>query len=214
MTRHPELPERDRRILAAVVQAYIEQGEPISSLWLAGRGLRGVVRDAAQRHGPARRTGLRPPAAHLCRPRPDRSRVSQLRRPAAGGAADARGRRRRSRNGCAGPARSRTCCRTRPRRSRARRIRSASRSPARRSTRRSSIWTSCRSTAARVLVVLVVGRRPHLAQGHRAGEQYEPDELQQAANYLNTEFKGMFAAARSGRRCSSGCARSARCTIG
>jgi len=38
MGRHPELPERDRRILGVVVQAYIEQGEPVSSLWLAGRG--------------------------------------------------------------------------------------------------------------------------------------------------------------------------------
>jgi heat-inducible transcriptional repressor len=38
MQRHPELPERDRRILGVVVQAYIEQGEPVSSLWLAGRG--------------------------------------------------------------------------------------------------------------------------------------------------------------------------------
>ncbi|HEX5474938.1 MAG TPA: heat-inducible transcriptional repressor HrcA [Vicinamibacterales bacterium] len=38
MTRHPELPERDRRILSALVQAYIEHGEPVSSLWLASRG--------------------------------------------------------------------------------------------------------------------------------------------------------------------------------
>src|SRR5687767_13367136 len=38
MTRHPELPERDRRILGVVVQAYIDGGEPISSLWLANRG--------------------------------------------------------------------------------------------------------------------------------------------------------------------------------
>ena len=38
MHRHPALPERDRRILGVVVQAYIEQGEPVSSLWLAGRG--------------------------------------------------------------------------------------------------------------------------------------------------------------------------------
>lgn len=38
MSSHPELPERDRRILGALVQAYIEQGEPISSLWLASRG--------------------------------------------------------------------------------------------------------------------------------------------------------------------------------
>ncbi|HXW06727.1 MAG TPA: heat-inducible transcriptional repressor HrcA [Vicinamibacterales bacterium] len=38
MNTHPELPERDRRILGAVVQAYIDQGEPISSLWLARGG--------------------------------------------------------------------------------------------------------------------------------------------------------------------------------
>ncbi len=38
MQRHPELPERDRRILGALVLAYIEQGEPVSSLWLASRG--------------------------------------------------------------------------------------------------------------------------------------------------------------------------------
>src|SRR4026207_1736872 len=37
MTRHPELPERDRRILGVLVQAYIDQGKPISSLWLATR---------------------------------------------------------------------------------------------------------------------------------------------------------------------------------
>ena len=38
MSRHPELPERDRRILGTLVQAYIDHGEPISSLWLASRG--------------------------------------------------------------------------------------------------------------------------------------------------------------------------------
>lgn len=38
MTRHPELPERDRRILGVLVQAYIDEGEPVSSLWLASRG--------------------------------------------------------------------------------------------------------------------------------------------------------------------------------
>jgi heat-inducible transcriptional repressor len=38
MVRDPELPERDRRILGAVVRAYIEQAEPVSSLWLASRG--------------------------------------------------------------------------------------------------------------------------------------------------------------------------------
>ena len=38
MERHPELPERDRRILGVLVQAYIDEGEPVSSLWLAGKG--------------------------------------------------------------------------------------------------------------------------------------------------------------------------------
>ena len=38
MSRHPELPERDRRILGVLVQAYIDGGEPVSSLWLANRG--------------------------------------------------------------------------------------------------------------------------------------------------------------------------------
>ena len=38
MSPHPELQERDRRILAALVQAYIDQAEPVSSLWLASRG--------------------------------------------------------------------------------------------------------------------------------------------------------------------------------
>jgi heat-inducible transcriptional repressor len=38
MSRHPELPERDRRILGVLVHAYIDQGEPVSSLWLANRG--------------------------------------------------------------------------------------------------------------------------------------------------------------------------------
>ena len=35
MSMHPELPERDRRILGVLVQGYIDDGEPISSLWLA-----------------------------------------------------------------------------------------------------------------------------------------------------------------------------------
>jgi heat-inducible transcriptional repressor len=38
MTTHPELPERDRRILGVLVQGYIDDGEPISSLWLASQG--------------------------------------------------------------------------------------------------------------------------------------------------------------------------------
>ena len=59
MVRHPALPERDRRILGVVVSAYIEQGEPVSSLrelyaalWRKGpgeaMGLQ-VLRDSAIR---------------------------------------------------------------------------------------------------------------------------------------------------------------------
>jgi heat-inducible transcriptional repressor len=39
MSTHPQLSERDRRILDVLVQGYIDDGEPISSLWLASRGL-------------------------------------------------------------------------------------------------------------------------------------------------------------------------------
>src|SRR6186713_46292 len=41
MSTHPELPERDRRILGVLVQGYIDDGELISSLWLA-KGRLGV----------------------------------------------------------------------------------------------------------------------------------------------------------------------------
>ena len=58
MSTHPELPERDRRILGVLVQRYIDDGEPISSLWLAGRGfgvssatLRNILRRDPERPG-------------------------------------------------------------------------------------------------------------------------------------------------------------------
>ena len=38
MASHPPLPERDKRVLGVLVQCYIEDGEPVSSLWLASRG--------------------------------------------------------------------------------------------------------------------------------------------------------------------------------
>lgn len=37
-TAHVDLPDRSRQILARLVQQYIEQGEPVSSLWLAQHG--------------------------------------------------------------------------------------------------------------------------------------------------------------------------------
>jgi heat-inducible transcriptional repressor len=48
MSTNPELLERDRRILGVLVQGYIDDGEPISSLWLAGRGF--GVSSATLRH--------------------------------------------------------------------------------------------------------------------------------------------------------------------
>src|SRR4029453_6056288 len=53
MSMHPELPERDRRILGVLVQGYIDDGEPISSLWLASRGF--GVSSATLRNTLARR---------------------------------------------------------------------------------------------------------------------------------------------------------------
>jgi heat-inducible transcriptional repressor len=38
MAIHADLPDRERRILGVLVQAYIDEGEPVSSLWLANRG--------------------------------------------------------------------------------------------------------------------------------------------------------------------------------
>lgn len=52
MSTHPELPQRDRRILGVLVQAYIDGGEPVSSLWLASRGF--GVSSATLRHVLAR----------------------------------------------------------------------------------------------------------------------------------------------------------------
>ncbi|MGH9374431.1 MAG: heat-inducible transcriptional repressor HrcA [Vicinamibacterales bacterium] len=52
MSTHPALPERDRRILGVLVQGYIDDGEPISSLWLASRGF--GVSSATLRHVLAR----------------------------------------------------------------------------------------------------------------------------------------------------------------
>ena len=39
MSMHPALSERDRQILGVLVQQYVESGEAVSSLWLAHRGL-------------------------------------------------------------------------------------------------------------------------------------------------------------------------------
>ena len=211
MTRHPELPERDRRILGVLVQAYIDQGEPVSSLWLASRGF--GVSSATLRNIMARleeQGYVRQPHTSAGRVPTDlgyRIYVDQLlaERKSSRPAPQVEARLRR-----AGTVEdllshvSQEVSRAshqvgfaiappRHDHARAARFRPARRRQAARRRRRR--------------------RRPHLAQGHRAdGSSTSRGELQQAANYLNQRVQGTVAASRCGRRCSSGCARSARST--
>ena len=76
--------ERSSRVLAALVREYIASGEPVPSSLLVTRGrARRVVGDGPEHPRAARGRGLRPAAAHLGRPHPDRPRLPLLRRPAA-----------------------------------------------------------------------------------------------------------------------------------
>ena len=198
--------DRSKRVLAALVREYIASGEPVASSLLVTRGRAGrVVRDRAEHPGAARRRGLRPAAAHLGRPHPDRSRLSLLRRPAARvEAAEPRGDRGRSAAAARQPATAarfaaaagrRTCCRRRRRAS-------ASRS-GRRTKRRCSIASSsCRSARTRVLVVIVASGGHVIQKVIEIGEPLDADELRQAANYPERRVLRPAAAprARSGAR--------------
>ena len=139
MVLHPALPERDRRILGVVVSAYIEQGEPVSSLWLA-KGRLGVS-SATLRNVLARLEEQ----GYVRQPHTSAGRVPTdlgYRNYVDGVLAEhksTRGPRRTSRPGCAARERSTTSCRTCPRKSHARRIRSGSRSRRPPTPRRSSI---------------------------------------------------------------------------
>ena len=146
---HPSLPERDRRILEAVVSAYIEQGEPVSSLWLA-RGRIGVS-SATLRNVLARleeQGYVRQPHTSAGRVPTDLGYRNYVDGVLVGAPRD-RGPRRPSRRGSGAPARSTICCRTCRRKCRAPRTRSGSPSRHPPIRRRSSTSTSCRSTAAR-----------------------------------------------------------------
>ena len=188
MMRHPELPERDRRILGAVVQAYIDQGEPVSSLWLANRGFGVSSATLRNVHGAARGAGLRAAAAHLGGPRADRSRLSQLRRSAAGRAAT-RAPRRMSKRGSAAPGRVEDL------------LSHVSQEVSRASHQVGSRCARGDTTTLEHLdfvpldggkvLVVVVATGGHIS--HKViepSEEFEHGELQQAANYLNSEFKG------------------------
>ena len=172
--------------------------------------VRGVVRDAARGHGATRATGLRAPAAHVRRPRPHRPRVSQLRRPDPRGAPD-------------GPA----ALQVEERLRRAGTLEDVLSHASQEISRASHqvAFAISRATDASFehldFVPLDAGKswscssRPAGASRTKSSsrrERYRADELQQAANFLNTEFKGV-RSATCGSGCSSGSTRSARCTI-
>jgi heat-inducible transcriptional repressor len=188
MTRHPELPERDRRILGALVQAYIDQGEPISSLWLASRGF--GVSSATLRNVMARLEEMgyvRQPHTSAGRVPTDlgyRIYVDQLlaERRAARLAPDVEERLRRA--GTVEDVLSHASQEI----SRASQQVGFAIVPAAEASFEHVDFVALDS--GRVLVVLV-SSGGHIS--HRViepVEQYDADELQQAANYLNTEFKG------------------------
>ena len=139
MVRHPALPERDRRILGVVVSAYIEQGEPVSSLWLA-KGRLGVS-SATLRNVLARleeQGYVRQPHTSAGRVPTDLGYRNYVDGVAGGAARLAARAERRSPAAPRGNA-STTCCRTSRRKCRARRIRSGSPSRRRPTPPRSSI---------------------------------------------------------------------------
>jgi heat-inducible transcriptional repressor len=188
MTRHPELPERDRRILGALVQAYINHGEPISSLWLASRGF--GVSSATLRNVMARLEEMgyvRQPHTSAGRVPTDlgyRSYVDQLlaERRTARLAPDVEERLRRA--GTVEDVLSHASQEI----SRASQQVGFAIVPAAEASFEHVDFVAIDS--GRVLVVLV-SSGGHIS--HRViapVEQYDADELRQAANYLNAEFRG------------------------
>lgn len=189
MGRHPELPERDRRILGVVVQAYIEQGEPVSSLWLAGRGF--GVSSATLRNVMARleeQGYVRQPHTSAGRVPTDlgyRSYVDRLLidRPAARPAPQLEARLRKA--GTVEDLLSHVTQEV----SRASHLVAFAIAPAAETATLEHL-DFVPLEAGKVLVVVVA------AGGHishkvvTTAEHYELRELQEAANYLNSEFKG------------------------
>ena len=74
----------------------------------------------------------------------------------------------------------------------------------------SSISTSCRSTAASVLVVLVADGGHVSHKVIEPPEEYRPRRAAAGGQLSQRRVQGAFARARSARRCSSGCTRSGR----
>ena len=189
MTRHPELPERDRRILGVLVQAYIDQGEPISSLWLASRGF--GVSSATLRNVMARLEDLgyiRQPHTSAGRMPTDlgyRAYVDQLlsARRSARPAPQVEERLRRA--GTVDDFLSHVSQEV----SRASHQVGFAIGPAADTTTFEHL-DFVPLDAGKVLVVLVAAGGQVSHKVIEPSDQYGPSELQQAANYLNTEFRG------------------------
>src|SRR5918992_4192226 len=189
MTRHPELPERDRRILGVLVQAYIDQGEPISSLWLANQGF--GVSSATLRNIMARLEEhgyVRQPHTSAGRVPTDlgyRAYVDQLlaARRAARPAPDVEERLRRA--GTVDDFLSHVSQEV----SRASHQVGFAIGPAADMTTFEHL-DFVPLDGGKVLVVLVAAGGQVSHKVIEPSDQYRPGELQQAANYLNSEFRG------------------------
>jgi heat-inducible transcriptional repressor len=188
MSAHPELTERDRRILGVLVQAYIDEGEPVSSLWLAHRGfgvssatLRNVLARLEEQgfvHQPHTSAGRVPTDLGY------RSYVDQLlserRAPRTAPQLEARLRRAGTVDDLLSHVTQEL--------SRASHQLGFAIAPSAESTILDRL-DFVPLDAAKVLVVIVAGN--HIS--HKVvepSERYGAVELQQAANYLNTEFRG------------------------
>ena len=210
MTRHPELPERDRRILGALVQAYIDQGNRSPRCgWPAAAS--GCRRPPFATSWPGSKStatcSSRTPRPGACRPTSATAATSTSCWPS--GAPRARARRRSA----AAPRRhaSRTAV-ARLAGAVARVASGRLRDCSGRRGDASSTSTSCRSTARKVLVV-IVSTGGHIS--HKVIEPTEPYGIDRAAaggQLPERRVQGALAAARSARRCSIGCARSGRST--
>lgn len=189
MTRHPELPERDRRILGVLVQTYIDQGEPVSSLWLASRGF--GVSSATLRNALARLEELgyvRQPHTSAGRVPTDlgyRAYVDQLmaERKAARPGPQVEARLRRA--GTVDDLLSHVSQEV----SRASHHVGFAIAPASDSTRLEHL-EFVPLDAGRVLVVVIADGGKISHKVIHPSEPYGQVELQQAANYLNREFRG------------------------
>ena len=189
MTPQPELPERDRRILGVVVQAYIDQGEPVSSLWLAGQGF--GVSSATLRNVMARleeQGYVRQPHTSAVRVPTDRgyrAYVDQLlaERRSARPAPQVEARLRMA--GTVDDLLSHVSQEV----SRASHHVGFAIAPAADTTRLEHL-EFVPLDAGKILVVLVAAGGQISHKVIEPSERYAPVELQQAANYLNSEFRG------------------------